>query len=272
MWRNPQSLGCREKSGSGWYGKRICFLFVIVLGGCVLSWPIQLHAQLDLQYQQRGDRYEGVKPKPVSGYDIELISVLADYQEPQESEGFPKRVKLRFYLVGDDAVHLTVRELDYRAYYWMDRVQPAEPWKPGFQNVFTWPTDPVLSQLSSKLELYEIGALIRLQTATSSTIENVAPAVLYHTEPPAQVEGYRFTMKTGEDARLIATIIQQDSGQEMHVQKFRRKRAGRPFTIQWDAKAAPPGSYALKITGFSLSTNQSITKEVHFYHQPSLNP
>ena len=272
MWRNPKSLGCWPKSGSGWYGKRTVFWLGLVLGGCALSCPPQLHAQLDLQYQQRGDRYEGVKPKPVSGYDIELISVLADYQEPVEPEGFPKRVTLRFYLPGDEAVHLTVRELDYRAYYWLDRVQPVEPWKPGFQNEFTWPTDPVLSQLSPKLALYEIGALVRLNSATSSTIENVAPAVLYHTESPTQIDGYRFTMKTGEDARLIATIIQQDSGQEMDVQKFRRKRAGRPFTIQWDAKAAPPGSYALKITGFSLSTNQSITKEIHFYHQPSLIP
>ena len=246
------------------WGLCICLVF--------LGAPPSLRAQLDLQYQQRGDRYEGVKPKPVSGYDIELISVLADYQEPHEAEGFPKRVTLRFYLAGDEVVHLTVRELDYRAYYWLDRVKPAEPWEQGFQNVFVWPTDPVLSQLRPKLDLYEIGALVRLNSATSSTIENVAPAVLYHTELPDQIEGYRFTMKTGEDARLMATIIQQDTGQEMDVQKFRRKRAGRPFTIQWKTKDASPGLYALKITGFSLSTNQSITKEIHFYHQPSLNP
>ncbi len=138
--------------------------------------------------------------------------------------------------------------------------------------MFTWPTDPVLSQLRPTLDLYEIGVLVRLNSETSSTIEQVAPAVLYHTDSPDKIEGYRFTMKTGEDARLLVTIIQQDSGQEVDVQKFRRIRAGRPFTIQWAAKSAPPGSYALKITGFSLSTNQSITKEVHFYHQPSLNP
>ena len=95
------------------WGLCICLVF---FGAPPLLW-----AQVDLQYQQRGDRYEGVKPKPVSGYDIELISVLADYQEPHEGEGFPKRVTLRFYLAGDDAVHLTVRELDYRAYYWLDR-------------------------------------------------------------------------------------------------------------------------------------------------------
>ena len=231
-----------------------------------------LWAQLDLQYQQRGDRYEGIKPKPVSGYDIELISVLAGYQEPPESDGFPRQVKLRFYLGGDETVHLTVRELDYRAYYWLDKVEPAEPWKQGFHNIFTWPTDPVLNQLVPELELYEIGALVRLDTATSSTIENVAPAILYHTNPPDRIEGYRFTMKTGEDARLMAEILQQSTGQIMDVQKFRRKRAGRPFTIQWNAKAASPGSYTLKISGFSLSTNQSINKEVRFYHQPSLHP
>ena len=240
---------------------------------CVLIVTTPLGAQLDLQYQKRGDRYEGVKPKPVSGYDIELISVLADYQEPFETEGFPKRVTLRFYLDGDDAVHFTVRELDYRAYYWLDKVQPAKPWKQGFQNEFTWPTDPVLNQLRPKLNLYEIGALVRLNNATSSTVEEVAPAVLFHTKPPDQIEGYRFTMKTGEDARLQATFIQQDTGKLIgKPQKFRRKRAGRPFTIEWDAKKAPSGSYALKITGFSLSTNQSINKEIHFFHQPSLAP
>ncbi|MDH5428611.1 MAG: hypothetical protein OEZ57_06290 [Nitrospirota bacterium] len=249
-----------------------------ILGICLcffyLSVPATgVWAQLDLQYQQRGDRYEGVKPKPVSGYDIELISVLTDYEEPLTGENFPKRLTLRFYLEKEDDAHLTVRELDYRAYYWLDKVQPGQPWKSGFQNVFTWPTDPVLNQLVPKLAVSEIGALVRIGHATGSTIEEVAPAVLYHTNPPETVEGYRFTMKTGEDARLLATVIQQATGQPIGTpQKFRRKRAGRPFTIHWDAKTAPEGSYILRVTGFSLSTNQSINKEVHFYHQPTLTP
>ena len=150
-------------------------IFLVVLGAP----PPLLWAQLDLQYQQRGDRYEGIKPKPVSGYDIELISVLVDYQEPFESEGFPNRVKLRFYLDRDETVHLTVRELDYRTYYWLDKVQPDEPWKQGIQNVFTWSADSVITnlnkQLKPTLDLYELGALVRLDTPTSSTIENVAP-------------------------------------------------------------------------------------------------
>ena len=70
-------------------------LLCVVWGFCT---PPQLFAQRDLQYQKRGDRYEGIKPKPVSGYDIELISVLADYQELLKGDDFPNRVMLRFYL------------------------------------------------------------------------------------------------------------------------------------------------------------------------------
>ncbi len=251
-----------------WRLRRLCLCLLFLGMPALTAW-----AQLDLQYQQRGDRYEGVKPKPVSGYDIELISVLTDYQEPIQGEGFPKRLTVQFYLEKEEEAYLTVRELDYRAYYWLDKVQPTQPWKSGFQNSFTWPTDPVLNQLVPKLDVSEIGAVVRLGNNTSSTIEQVAPAVLFHTNPPEMVEGYRFTMKTGEDVRLIATVIQDATGQPIETpQKFRRKRAGRPFTIYWDAKTAPGGSYTLRITGFSLSTNQSINKEVHFYHQPSLHP
>jgi len=46
-----------------------------------------LWAQLALQYQQQGDRCEGIKTKPVSGYDSDLISALVDYQKPFGTKG-----------------------------------------------------------------------------------------------------------------------------------------------------------------------------------------
>jgi len=249
-------------------------LLILVVWGAV---PSLLLAQLDLQYQSRsqdqlGRWKEGVKPKPVSGLNVELISVLADYQEPVSSGNFPNAVKLQFYLDDEHAVYLTVRELDYRTYYWLDKVQPARSWETGFQNIFAWPTDPVLQQLTPKLGLYELGALVRLDAESTSSIERVAPGVLYHKDAPSKIEGYFFTLKTGEDARLLASITQKATGKEVERQIFRRKRAGLPFTIHWDAKDAEPGSYKLDISGFSLSTNQPLSKEIHFYHQPILNP
>ncbi len=248
-------------------------LVLVVLGGV----PTQLFAQLDLQYQLRsqeqlGSWKEGVKPKPVSGGNVELISVLADYQEPGGSGNFPNPVKLQFYLDHTHNVFITVRELDYRTYYWLDKVQPARPWEKGFQNVLAWPTDPVLQQLTPKLDLYDLGALIRLDAESTSSVERVAPGVLYHKDAPSKIDGYLFTLKTGEDARLTASIRQKATGKDVETQTFRRKRAGRPFTIHWEAKDAEPGLYKLDITGFSLSTNQTISKEIHFFHQPFLAP
>ncbi len=250
-------------------------LFLILV--CFAGIPSLLLAQLALQYQSRsqeqfGSWKEGVKPKPVSGLNVELISVLADYQELIPTENFPKAVKLQFYLDDEHTVYLTVRELDYRTYYWLDKVEPARIWKKGFQNVFAWPTDPVLQQLTPKLGLYELGALIRLDAESTSSVERVAPAVLYHKDAPSKINGYLFTLKTGEDARLMATITQEATGKEVETQTFRRKRAGRPFTIHWDAKHAEPGLYKLDISGFSLSTNQTLSKEIHFYHQPIVTP
>jgi hypothetical protein len=47
-----------------------------------------------------------VKPKPVAGYDIELISVLVDYRE--EAKRMPNQLKIRFYLERHSEVYLTV--------------------------------------------------------------------------------------------------------------------------------------------------------------------
>ncbi len=49
--------------------------------GLMLLCAALVGSQVDLQYRSRGDRHEGVPPKPISGYDIELISALVDYRE-----------------------------------------------------------------------------------------------------------------------------------------------------------------------------------------------
>ncbi len=244
---------------------------------CFAGFPSLLPAQLDLQYQPRsqesfGSWREGVKPKPVSGFNVELISVLADYREALSADLFPNSITMQFYLEADHTVYVTVRELDYRSYYWLDKVKPVRPWEKGFRNIFTWPTDPVLQQLTPRLDLYDLGVLIRLDAESTSTIERVAPAVLYDKNPPPAIEGYFFTLKTGEDAQLKISITHAETGKEVNNQTFRRKRAGRPFTIHWDAKDEEPGGYSLVLRGNSLSTDHTFFKEIHFYHQPLLTP
>ena len=64
----------------------------------------------NLDYQDRGDRWEGIKPQPVSGQGIELLSVLAYYGEKWQS--MPTHCKLKFYLPEQrKEVNLKVREV-----------------------------------------------------------------------------------------------------------------------------------------------------------------
>jgi hypothetical protein len=244
---------------------------------CTAAFPSILGAQQDLQYQLRSDKAvgnwkEGIKPKPVAGSILELISVLADYQEPLPDGKFPPSGKLQFYLDEPHHVFLTIRELDYRTYYWLDHVTPSRPWEKGFQNAFVWPSDPVLQQLIPPLDLYDLGGLIRLDAETPSGVERIAPGVLFHHTPPSKIEGYVFTFTTGEDVRVLISILQEATGNTVDSRTFRRKRAGRPFTIHWKAGEAEPGFYKLEITGMSLSTNLAIAKDIYFFHQPFLQP
>ena len=99
-------------------------------------------AQEDLHYQKRANRYEGIRPKPVSGFDIELLSAQVDFADNPETLG--ERFHARFFLKQPGDVYLVVRELDYQHYYWLDKVVPKSPWQPGFGNVFDWSTADVV--------------------------------------------------------------------------------------------------------------------------------
>lgn len=230
--------------------------------------PHALWAESNLDYQNRGDRFEGIRPKPVSGYDIEVISALVDYQEPAEQ--LPDQLRVAFFLQGQAPVHLTVREQDYRLFYWMDKVKPAKDWQAKSVNEFTWPTGTVLRQLDQKLNLYELGVLIRLRKGTPASVEDIAPAILYHARPPEKIGGYLFTMKTNGDARLSCKVYREGEPAELMTQSFRRIPGGRPFTVRWDAGGAQEGRYALVCKGYFLDTNQPLQQTVRFFHKPTV--
>jgi hypothetical protein len=229
--------------------------------------PQALWAESNLDYQNRGDRFEGVRPKPVSGYDIEVISVLVDYQEPAEQ--LPDQLRVAFYLQSQAAIHLIVREQDFRLYYWLDKVNPAKDWQSKSVNEFAWPTGAVLRQLDQKLNLYELGVLIRLKKDTPASVEDVAPAILYHAKPPDKIGGYLFSMKTNGDARLSCKVYQEGKAADLMTQAFRRIPGGRPFTVRWDAGGAQEGQYSLVCKGYFLDTNQPLQQTVRFFHRPA---
>src|SRR5689334_4248789 len=99
----------------------------------LLSSQYSAMAQGDLRYQDRGNRFEGIKQPQVSGYDIDLLSAIANYKE--SSTTIPEKLKLRFFLNQSAQPYIVVRELAVSYYYWMDRVH-GPTWQIGFANYF----------------------------------------------------------------------------------------------------------------------------------------
>ncbi|MGH8578740.1 MAG: hypothetical protein ACREVK_00995 [Gammaproteobacteria bacterium] len=257
--------GAKRKDAIG----RLSHFLLLSLSGFCLTTSCGVLGQEDLDYQKRGNRYEGIKPKPVSGFDIELLSARIDYRDNTDSVG--ERFQVRFYLEHPAPAHLVVRELDNEHYYWLDKVEPKSPWQPGFANVFDWPTADVIRQLDG-LKLYDLGVVVRLDEPEPGAIEHVAPVMLYQSQQPTEVKGYVFTFRLRDEANVKGTVYNESSGKPLFVQDLGRQRGGRPFTVRWGLTATPAraGAYKLVLAGYVLGTNDPVSQVVHFYHQPEI--
>jgi hypothetical protein len=245
--------------------------FLLLVLGLVCAFPA-LADQYD--YMNRGDRSEGILPRPVSGDDIILISARA---APVGGPAAPERMRLTFYLPEQQKVNVTVRELDNRNYYWMNKVLPPKPWLTGQVNSFVWPTRDVLQYLfqrenkDKRLTTADLGALVRLsRTDTPSAREHVAPALLSGDDAPVAPQSYLFTFKSNLPARLTCYLYADRGTDPVWSKDFYRVSAGRPFTCQVPFGGLKKGDYRLEVDGYSLDTNDSVHQEVRFFHSPDL--
>ena len=245
---------------------RVLVHVTVPLFACLQSLFIGSGAQypIDVEYRNRGNRNEGVRSQPVSGYYIELISALA---LPREDSGqMPREYKLKFYLKQLYDVYLTARERDPRHNYWLDGVRPPNPWRSGFSNEFAWPTQDVVARLSPPIKLNDLAVLARLERQNPSQNERVAPVFLFYSRPPAAVTGYMFTFFLNVDSRLACFFYKEGSTVPVLAQNFPREPAGRSFTVTWNSAGVPEGWYKLVVRGKRLNNNEDFTTMVNFYH------
>lgn len=223
----------------------------------------------DVDYKKRGDRFEGVKARPVGGYYIELISALALTREAAPQ--MPEKLRIRFFLEEKVPAYITVRERDPRHNYWLDKVTPREPWGLGFNNEFEWPTSDVIRKLEPHIKRDDLAVLVRLTRDSPTLSERVAPAIFYSASPPKTISGYAFTFKLGVNSRLKCSIFKKNSSTPVYTQNFPREYEGRPFTFVWNDAAAPEGLYRLTVEGYRLNNNiKDVSITVAFYHQPEV--
>ena len=215
-----------------------------------------------LEYRDRGNRHEGVKGKPVSGYAIELLGAMVE--PPHATASFPAQANLRFFLEQQLPLYLTVRERVPQTYYWLDSIETGTAWQPGAANEFSWPSGDVLRPLG--LAPKDLLVLARLGTDVPGPRERVAP-VLLQGEPGQPTSTYRLTFKTNSLARTRAYVVGPGSSTRLWESgPLLRRSAGIAFDVVWEAAAQPPGTYRIIVEGYFLNDNTGIHQEVELYH------
>lgn len=219
-------------------------------------------AKDDLEYKPRGNRHEGLRSHPVSGYQLELISVMLDHSL-EFGNTLPGNLTVEFYipdstLISPDAVRLTVRESNYDLYYWLDQARPDSTWSVG-RNRFTWSTEDVLQKLDMPQIhnlLQDLAVLLQLGPGTGPI--RTTPALLCGPGPPKIPRACLFTLRPNSSCTLNMRISSAAGGAPLHEEIGRRCDAESAVDFLWPLTNVPAGRYVLEVTGSVSRTGAPI--------------
>jgi hypothetical protein len=222
--------------------------------------------QASLKYQDRGDRFEGVDKGFPTSAKAELISAVVNYNETLTQ--IPSQYKLKFYLSKTVPVFVTVREIDNKYNYWMDKLKPRSGWHQGFDNEFLWPTQAVIQQKQIRLE--ELGAVAQLGSSDSSVDMDVAPVILFSTGLPARIDGYSFTFTVSRKADVTFSFAKDVDNSPLLATQSQEIPARRPRTVSWNAAKITEGRYKLSIKVIYSDNGKQVDQTIRFYHRPTI--
>jgi len=240
---------------------------VAILAGCIVVAAQNLDPRV--QYQQRGNHYEGLRAEPISG-SVRLLSArIVDEAATRataadRSAGWEPNAVLRFYLPSAGDLSVVVRQIrPGSTYYVMDRVEST--WTVGRDNEYTWPTDPVLRKLAD-LKPDDLGAVVLLGQGANPNDENILPVSLFSSTTPV-AKMYRFTFKTDGRARVEATIL--DGTKTVGHRDPNWEDEGSPFVVAWSpSPSTKEGWYRLLLSG-QFEDGKKLDRVMRFYHRAS---
>ena len=216
-----------------------------------------LPAGADERWQDRGDRFEGIRPENVGGGDFELLGVHVepcplDRQAPRLYVSVPLR----------EATELQVRVWEPESGYWM--VPTRKNFQPG--KPFDWPRDAVLARRNVFVDQLYVLATDPLEVLHF-------PARLTTSAPPSEVARYVFRFRSRGGVSLQTRIAREEDGRLIDVRTDRRdERYGGLLSFSWDGRdaagsVAPAGVYHLKLDGkVYLQSDRDVNVDVRFVH------
>ena len=220
-----------------------------------------------VQYQQRGNHYEGLRAEPISG-SVRLLSArIVDEtavraNAPERSAAWEEHALLRFFLPSAGAVSIVVRQIrPGSTYYVMDRVKST--WTVGRDNEYAWRTEPVLRKLPD-VRPDDLGAVVLLSPGANPDDERILPVVLFSSTTPS-AKTYRFSFKTDGRARVEATIL--DGAKRVGRREPNWEDEGSPFVVAWSpSPSTREGWFRLLLTG-QFEDGNKLDRVMQFYHR-----
>lgn len=243
------------------FGSLLLFFFSIIAARAMQS----------LQWQDRGDYYEGIKGRKKEAH-LELISAAIFHKEELNNEAMRSSddMKIKFYLPNDNTVFISVRTF-LRDNYWMQPKQ--KEWNRNW-NFFSWPRNKVLNHLRPEPQLQDLGAVALIGGEYSDTL---APIVIYQMQPPSRITEYRFIFRPPDTGDLLGfEWICHKLGESPPVGEWNsepgRKPAGNPFYLYWNCVNMDEGWYQLVIKGKLVfaAVARELNMTYRLYHQPNI--
>ena len=250
---------------------------VILFFSAMLAWPalfFQVRSAPELAYKDRGGYHEGIRTAPSTGAELDLVAAMINQTEPYSA--LPPSFRALFYLPNRDPVHLTIREVNRRYFYWLDRFASTN-WQAHKVNNIHWETGPVFQFLrgtGGPLKLEELGAVVRLGKSGNAADEVVAPVALYHANALTSIESYRFVFLPSRQMRLKFEVFAkgtEDKAQPLMNQIVPIAPANFPQSVTWKIGTQQDGWFELIASGYFLSSEgERIRKRVTFFHSAQL--
>ncbi len=232
------------------------------------SYPIPVGGQ-DLTWRDRDNRFEGLKEVPNGKRDYEVLAFFGyDQVNTPSPDG---NLHLMFYLPPGGHSQVNVKELHSDTQYEAEfKANKLKPYGENWWTATKWPIAEVIKP--AHVDVRNLGVLIHVND--TPVPGEIAPAVLYTSQPPSQIRQYVLYFVSNRELRHLSCIVTQENlrkpctvGEKGHESE--QIETSEPTEITVDATGLQPGDAVVNLEGTLANTasNGSFSARIHFLHQ-----
>ena len=246
---------------------RACALYVSVV---LLGFPAAADEDLGKRWEERHEfdnRYEGRPEVPVSKPDLELLSFVGYFQDLDRDV----ELQVLFYQSRATATATVfAQHLEDRKRYWM-KSKPGS-WEVDRWNRFgPWPTRDVIDD--DGIDGWDLGVYVDLGSQDEILI---APAFVYHSEPPSDVDAYTLQLRPNQSLTRLETTVTRAAEEApealLEQRQLRPVRAGEVIELDLQAAELPETWLRVEVVGKIKNRTDKARFEMRFFHRAKVAP